>query len=151
MRRTISMAEYPVRVSTLQRALRQKLHTVNSSEEVMDGRNKLVLIGLVLNHSILLHSVRPFYFPHILACSPSSIEFNSGLDEKNITNKALFNQLDEIMIPLACFLQHASSLHPGLFLIPNDGVSEYDEEVRKNKVRGKSQQGRNGDTGDQGQ
>jgi hypothetical protein len=26
-----------------------KLHTVNSSEEVMDGRNKLVLIGLVLN------------------------------------------------------------------------------------------------------
>jgi hypothetical protein len=104
----------------------------------MDGRTKLMLIGLVLNSLFLFirYALLPSSYIHpthpVLSFHSAiyrTIELHSGWDGKIIANQALFNWLDGAMITLATYTFNI--LHPGWLLFRRGEVVERDEEVGK--------------------
>jgi hypothetical protein len=72
---------------------------------VIDGRTRLMLVGLVLNSLFLF--IRAIY---------RTIELNNGWGGPIITNQALFNWLDGTQITLATYV--FNFIHPGYLLRP---------------------------------
>ncbi len=90
--------------------VRKAVTKAEEQRSVMDGRTKLMLIGLVLNslflfirYALLLLSYPPNMHPtHLILLLPQRpLPYHRTPDGKIVTNQALFNWLDGAMIILA--------------------------------------------------